>query len=168
VGLTTVPVTDSLRVEQGVVVVSTVVVGAGQAGLAVSRGLTELEVEHVVLERARVGQAWRDRWDGFTLVTPNWTMDLSGSPYAGDDPEGHVRRHEIVAYLEDYAAGAPIPEGVRVDALRPGAAARFQVSTSEGDLDASTVVVCTGAYQRQFRPAAVSGVSAECAGLGCP
>jgi putative flavoprotein involved in K+ transport len=140
-----------------VVVVSTVVVGAGQAGLAVSRALTELEVEHVVLERARVGQAWRDRWDSFTLVTPNWTMDLSGSPYAGDDPEGHVPRDEIVAYLEDYAAGAPIREGARVDALRAGAAARFQVSTSEGDLDASTVVVCTGAYQRQFRPAAVSG-----------
>jgi putative flavoprotein involved in K+ transport len=137
--------------------VSTVVIGAGQAGLAVSRRLTELEVEHVVLEQARVGQAWRDRWDSFTLVTPNWTLDLPGSPYAGDDPEGHVPRDEIVAYLEAYAAGAPIHEGVRVDALRAGGAGGFRLSTSEGEIDASTVVVCTGAYQRPFRPAGAAG-----------
>ena len=137
---------------------STVVIGAGQAGLAVSRGLTELGVEHVVLERARVGQAWRDRWDSFTLVTPNWTLDLPGSPYAGDDPEGHVARDEIVAYLENYAAGAPIREGVRVEALGAGPAGGFRLTTSDGEMDASTVVVCTGAYQRLYRPAAVSGM----------
>jgi putative flavoprotein involved in K+ transport len=138
--------------------VSTVVIGAGQAGLAVSRGLSELGVEHVVLERASVAQAWRDRWDSFTLVTPNWTLGLPGSPFAGDDPEGHVARDGIVAYLEAYAAGAPIREGVRVDALRAGPAGDFRLSTSAGDIDASTVVVCTGAYQRPFRPAAVSGL----------
>jgi cation diffusion facilitator CzcD-associated flavoprotein CzcO len=62
-----------------------------------------------------VAQAWRDRWDSFTLVTPNWTLDLPGSPYPGDDPEGHVHRDQIVAYLEKYAAGsvgAPVREGV--------------------------------------------------------
>lgn len=137
---------------------STVVIGAGQAGLAVSRGLTELGVEHVVLERARVAQAWRDRWDSFTLVTPNWTLDLPGSPYAGDDPEGHVPRDEIVSYLENYAADAPIREGVRVEALRAGVAGGFRLRTSDGDIDASTVVVCTGAYQRPFRPAAAAGL----------
>ena len=62
---------------------ATVVIGAGQAGLAVSRELSLAGVEHVVLERARVGQAWRDRWDSFTLVTPNWTLDLPGAPYRG-------------------------------------------------------------------------------------
>ncbi|HZC72272.1 MAG TPA: NAD(P)-binding domain-containing protein [Jatrophihabitans sp.] len=136
---------------------STVVIGAGQAGLAVSRQLSELGVEHVVLERARVAQTWRDRWDAFTLVTPNWTMDLPGNPYTGDDPEGHVPRDDIVAYLESYAAGAPIREGVRVDALRAGAAGGFRSCTSQGELDASSVVVCTGAYQRPFRPAAAAG-----------
>ena len=109
------------------------------------------------MEQARVAQAWRDRWDSFTLVTPNWTLDLPGSPYAGDDPEGHVPRDEIVAYLEGVAVGAPIRDGVRVDALRAGAASGFRLSTSEGDLHASTVVVCTGAYQRPFRPGGVSG-----------
>src|SRR5262245_65741381 len=93
---------------------STVVVGAGQAGLAVSRELSGRGVEHVVLEQARVAQAWRDRWDSFTLVTPNWTLDLPGSPFAGEDPEGHVARDEIVAYVEAYAARGPIRGGVRV------------------------------------------------------
>jgi cation diffusion facilitator CzcD-associated flavoprotein CzcO len=57
-----------------------VVVGAGQAGLAVSHELTTLGIDHVVLERARIGQAWRGRWDSFCLVTPNWTMSLPGAP----------------------------------------------------------------------------------------
>jgi putative flavoprotein involved in K+ transport len=73
-----------------------VVVGAGSAGLSVSRELRLLGVEHVVFEQHRLGQSWRDRWDSFTLVTPNWTLDLPGSPYAGRDPEGHVSRDEIV------------------------------------------------------------------------
>ena len=58
---------------------SVVVIGAGQAGLAVSHELSEHGVDHVVLERRRVGQSWRDRWDSFHLVTPNWTMTLPGS-----------------------------------------------------------------------------------------
>jgi len=140
---------------------SVVVIGAGQAGLAVSHELTNRGIDHVVLERARVAQAWRDRWDSFTLVTPNWTMDLPGSRYAGDDPEGHVPRAEIVAYLEQYAAtvAAPIRVGVRVHSLRPGAGG-FRLATSDGDLTARTVVVCTGAYQRPNRPAASAAMPA--------
>jgi putative flavoprotein involved in K+ transport len=112
---------------------SVVVIGAGSAGLAVSRELTELGVDHVVLERATVAQAWRDRWDSFTLVTPNWTLDLPGSPYAGPDPEGHVHRDEIVAYLEKYAAvwQVPVREGVQVHGLRR-AEGHFELATSEG------------------------------------
>ena len=67
-----------------------VVVGGAQAGLAVSHELRDRQVEHVVLEAHSVAQTWRDRWDSLTLVTPNWTLDLPGAPYAGDDPEGHV------------------------------------------------------------------------------
>jgi hypothetical protein len=96
-----------------------VVIGAGQAGLAVSHSLTDLGVEHTVLEQHRVAQAWRDRWDSFTLVTPNWTLDLPGMPYAGDDPEGHVPRTDIVDYLEHYAeqCRAHLRERVLVTAL---------------------------------------------------
>jgi putative flavoprotein involved in K+ transport len=65
-----------------------VVIGAGSAGLAVSHELLALGVDHVVLERVRVGESWRRRWDSFCLVTPNWTLRLPGAHYAGDDPEG--------------------------------------------------------------------------------
>lgn len=136
--------------------VSVVVVGAGQAGLAVSHQLGVAGVEHVVLERGRIAQAWRDRWDSFTLVTPNWTLDLPGSPYAGADPQGHVPRDEIVEYLQRYAAGQVL-EGVEVLGVRPGPEAGLQVETSEGPLEASAVVVCAGAYQKPHHPPAVAG-----------
>ncbi|MGH3984192.1 MAG: NAD(P)-binding domain-containing protein [Pseudonocardiaceae bacterium] len=135
-----------------------VVIGAGQAGLAVSHELSARGVDHVVLERARVGQSWRDRWDSFCLVTPNWTMSLPDFPYAGDDPEGFVPRDEIVGYLERYAVsyGAPVCEGVGVDSLEPGSKRRFLLRTSAGDMEAESVVICTGAYQRPHRPDAAS------------
>jgi putative flavoprotein involved in K+ transport len=131
-----------------------VVVGAGQAGLAVSYELTARGIEHVVLERARVGQTWRGLWDSFCLVTPNWTMSLPGAAYAGDDPDGFVPRAEIVRYLEGYASsfGAPVREGVGVDSLESGPDGGFLLRTSAGELTATSVVVCTGAYQRPHRP----------------
>jgi len=139
--------------------VSVLVIGAGQAGLSVSRELTGFGVDHVVLERARVAQAWRERWDSFTLVTPNWTLDLPGSPYSGDDPEGHVHRDEIVAYLEKYAdSGAvPVREGVHVQRLR-ATDGRLELITSEGPVEAAAVVVCTGAYQRPYLPPAAAAL----------
>src|SRR3954468_18152286 len=102
----------------------TVVVGGGQAGLSASHELTEAGVPHVVLERGRVGQTWRGRWDSFCLVTPNWGTQLPGHPYDGDDPDGFMPRDEIVAYLERYAVsfGAPVREGVDVTAIRQGPA----------------------------------------------
>jgi len=134
------------------------VIGAGHAGLAVSHELTAVGVEHVVLERARVGQAWRDRWDSFCLVTPNWTMSLPGFAYAGDDPEGFVPRDEIVGFLARYASsfGAPVHEGVEIYSLEPGTDSRFLLRTSAGELRAESAVVCTGAYQRPHRPAAAA------------
>jgi putative flavoprotein involved in K+ transport len=144
--------------------VSVVVVGAGQAGLAVSRELGLAGVEHVVLERGRVAQAWRDRWDSFTLVTPNWTMDLPGSPYAGDDPEGHVPRDDIVDYLERYATGQ-VREGVHVASIEQGPRGLMHLETSEGPVDAEAVVVCTGAYQVPHRPAAAAAFPASLAVL---
>jgi putative flavoprotein involved in K+ transport len=135
--------------------VSVVIVGAGQAGLAVSHELRAAQVDHVVLERDRVAHAWRNRWDSFTLVTPNWTMDLPGSPYAGDDPEGHVPRDEIVDYLEAYADG-DIREGVEVRSIRFAPDGRLHLETSDGAMPAEAVVVCTGAYQTPHRPAAVA------------
>ncbi|HVD21732.1 MAG TPA: NAD(P)-binding domain-containing protein, partial [Lapillicoccus sp.] len=109
-----------------------IVIGAGQAGLAVSFELTARGIDHLVLERAQVGQTWRSLWDSFCLVTPNWTMRLPGAAYAGDDPEGFVPRDEVVRYLQNYALsfGAPIREGVEVHSLEPGPDGGFLLRTS--------------------------------------
>src|SRR6185436_11349903 len=113
------------------------VVGAGQAGLAASHELTELGVEHVVLERGRVGQTWRDRWDSFCLVTPNWTVRLPDGAYDGSDPDGFMLRDEVVAFLERYADGfrAPVREGVDVHTIEPDGDG-FALRTSDGTLRA--------------------------------
>ena len=99
--------------------VKVVIVGAGQAGLAVSHELTQAGVEHLVLEKGRVGETWRGRWDSFCLVTPNWSVLLPGGHYAGEDPDGFMSRDEFVEYLERCAAGfqAPVREGVAVISL---------------------------------------------------
>ncbi|MDA0182530.1 MSMEG_0569 family flavin-dependent oxidoreductase [Solirubrobacter phytolaccae] len=120
-----------------------VIVGGGQAGLAVSHCLLERGVRHVVLERDRVLHNWRDaRWDAFSLVTPNWQCALPGHPYAGDDPDGFMVKDEILAYVEPYAQGKPVYEGVTVHAVRPG----FEVETSHGTLTADQVVLAVGGY----------------------
>jgi putative flavoprotein involved in K+ transport len=113
-----------------------------------------LDVEHVVLERARVAETWRGRWDSFCLVTPNWTMDLPGAPYVGVDPDGFAPRDEIVSYLERYATSfdAPVRTGVDVDSLEPDPSGGFLLRSTEGEIRTETVVVCTGAYQRPHRP----------------
>ena len=142
--------------------IGTVVVGGGQAGLAVSRELTEHRVEHVVLEKGRVGQTWRGRWDSFCLVTPNWSVQLPGHPYDQDDPHGFMPRDDIVGYLERYAAGfaAPVREGVDVTSLQPRSNG-FELETSAGPLEAETVVLCTGAYQRPHRPPVAATLPAD-------
>lgn len=136
----------------------TVVVGGGQAGLAASRELTEAGVEHVVLERGRLGETWRNRWDSFCLVTPNWSVQLPGYPYDGSDPDGFMLRDEIVAYLERYAASvsAPVREGVNVNSLELARGGGFNVSTDSETLHADSVVLATGAFQRAHRPASAA------------
>jgi putative flavoprotein involved in K+ transport len=138
-----------------------VVIGAGQAGLAVSHELTKAGVEHLVLERGRIGETWRRRWESFCLVTPNWSVRLPGYGYDGDDPDGFMPRDEIVAYLERYATTfkAPVRGGVEVTSLEHAAAhAGYLVSTSAGDLKARVVVVATGAYQKPHRPSAAASL----------
>jgi putative flavoprotein involved in K+ transport len=132
-----------------------VVVGAGPAGLAISCELTKAGVEHLVLERGRIGQTWRDRWDSFCLVTPNWTVQLPDGHYDGPDPDGFMPRDEVVGFLERYATGvrAPVRENTAVtsmEALDDG----FVLGMPDGELRAGAVVLATGAYQRSHRPRA--------------
>jgi len=129
------------------------VVGAGPAGLCISHELTELGIEHVVLERGRVAQTWRGRWESFCLVTPNWSVLLPGFAYDGPDPDGFMPRDEIVAHFERYAEAfdAPVREGVEVRSIR-ALDDGFEMSTSSGDLRAGAVVIASGAFQRPHRP----------------
>jgi putative flavoprotein involved in K+ transport len=140
-----------------------VVVGAGQAGLAVSHELTQDGVSHVVLERGRVGQTWRGRWESFCLVTPNWFCRLPGHLYDGSDPDGFMVRDEVVAYLERYAARfeAPVTEGVEVTSLQGAPDGGFVLETSAGDIVTRTVVLSTGAYQRPYRPQAAATLPSD-------
>jgi putative flavoprotein involved in K+ transport len=134
--------------------VDTVVIGGGQAGLAMSRSLSELGVEHVVLERGRVGERWRsERWDSLRLLTPNWQTRLPGYTYRGPDREGFMTRDEVVGLLEGYARtiAAPVETGVLVTRVeRRGA--DYRVTTDRGEWLASAVVIATGHCDRPLVP----------------
>ncbi|HEX3873718.1 MAG TPA: MSMEG_0570 family nitrogen starvation response protein, partial [Solirubrobacteraceae bacterium] len=131
-----------------------VVVGGGQAGLAVSWCLRDQGVEHVVLERHQVGHAWRqERWDAFCLVTPNWQCRLPGHPYPGQDPDGFMVREEILEYIDRYveALSPPLYEGVRVTEVTADGDG-FRVTTSHGTLTADRVVLAVGGYHLPSLP----------------
>lgn len=134
--------------------VEILIIGAGQAGLAMSHCLTRLGRAHLVLEQAaQPANAWRnDRWDSFTLLTPNWSITLPDAAYAGDDPDGFMPRDELVAYLERYAAPQPVRYGVRVVAVEPRADGQgHRVRTEEAGqvevYEARHVIVATGLFQ---------------------
>lgn len=134
----------------------TVIIGGGQAGLAMSAVLREYGREHIVLERRRVGGRWRDeRWDSLRFQFPNWSLQLPGYRYAGSDPEGFAPASEICRLMDDYAAStrAPVREHTDVVGLsKDGAGTGFVVSLAAGDLQARRVVVATGPFQRPAIP----------------
>ena len=155
--------------------IEVIVVGGGQAGLAVSHELTRDGVEHIVLESGRIGEAWRRRWNSFCLVTPNWSVQLPGYPYDGPEPDGFMHRDQIVSYLERYAASfdAPMRQGERVDSVAPGRAGGFDVHTSVDSYRARALVVATGAFQRPFYPAGADTLpdhvlAIDVSGYRCP
>jgi putative flavoprotein involved in K+ transport len=126
--------------------IETVVIGAGQAGLAVSRCLTDAGVDHVVLERGRVAERWRSqRWDSLRLLTPNWATRLPGWSYQGTDPDGYLTAAEFADYLGRYAASfdAPVHAGTVVTSVeRTGS--RFTVQSDLGSWRVGNVVLATG------------------------
>jgi putative flavoprotein involved in K+ transport len=144
--------------------VETVIIGGGQAGLALSYYLTRQGREHLVLEQGRVGEIWRSgRWDSFTLNTPNWMTQLPGFAYRGDDPDGFLPRENIVTYLEHYAASfrAPLHCGVQVTAIRQEPSDGYLVEAGESTLKARNVVLATGAYPKPKLPEARAALSAD-------
>jgi putative flavoprotein involved in K+ transport len=135
--------------------VTTVIIGAGQAGLAMSRCLTERSIDHVVLERDAVAQSWRTgRWDSLRLLTPNWLSRLPGYRYEGDDPNGFMTMPEVVDYINGYASAiaAPIQTDCEVTSVRV-AGDGFEVVTTNGEWQAATVVMANGPYHGADLPA---------------
>ena len=134
--------------------IDTVVIGAGHAGLAVSRLLTAAGHEHVVLDRGRVAERWRsERWDSLHLLTPNWMTRLPGFSYRGPDPDGHLPAHRLVRHLETYAASFRAPvltdTGVR-QVARSGDG--YRVDTDRGGWTARSVVIATGPGEQPHLP----------------
>lgn len=123
-----------------------VVIGGGQAGLAISWWLTRGGVDHVVLERGALAQSWRTRrWRSLRLLTPNWMSRLPGHGYDGADPDGYQRAGEVVDLLEAYARsfGAPVRPHTTVVRVAP-AGGGFQIDTDDGSWRCRAVVVATG------------------------
>jgi putative flavoprotein involved in K+ transport len=136
------------------------VIGGGQAGLAVSRLLTELAVDHVVLERGSIADRWRTRgWDSLTLLTPRWFSRLPGWRWTGPDPHGYMSRDELVGYLEDYAMSfaAPVSEHTEVLGVRRDLG-RFLIATTTGCWQADDVVLATGHNALPRVPAVAAGL----------
>lgn len=126
--------------------VTTVVIGAGHSGLAVSRQLTERGIDHVVLERNEVAGSWRaQRWDSFHLLTPNWLNSLPGHAYRGDDPDGYLSAQQVVAFIENYAKenAAPVRANTTVTAVRRTDDG-YVVETDQETWRARTVVIAAG------------------------
>ena len=136
--------------------IETVIVGGGQAGLAMSYHLRQLGCEHLILERARVAERWRnERWDSLCFQAPNWNMRLPGFSYDATDPDAFAARDEVVKYIEGYASAirAPLRCGVTVTKLRqkPGSP-RFLVETTHERFEAKNVVMATGPFQSPAAP----------------
>ncbi|MEH1842093.1 MAG: NAD(P)-binding domain-containing protein [Nostoc sp.] len=137
--------------------IETVIVGGGQAGLSISYYLTQQACQHIVLEQSpQASNAWRNqRWDSFTLVTPNWQIRLPGAEYQGHEPDGFMTRNEIVTYLERYVErfNLPVRYGIQVTAVEQNfTKVGYIVKTSSGIFSTTNVVVATGLFQRPKIP----------------
>lgn len=145
--------------------IETVIIGGGQAGLATSYWLTQFGREHVVLEKAsQAGQAWRQRWDSFTLVTPNWTFRLPGAEYNGPDPDGFMPRDHVITAFEQYVRDhrLPVTFGAEVTAVEPlTGAPGYLVATPTRTYRAYNVVMATGLYQRARIPPYAAALPAQ-------
>jgi putative flavoprotein involved in K+ transport len=141
----------------------TVVIGGGQAGLAMSTVLQRRGHEHIVVERRRVGERWRtERWDSLRFQFPNWSIQLPGYTYPGDDPEGFAHYREIVRVVEDYAtrSRAPVREHTEIVGLAEDADGKgFVLSLVDGSIHARRVVLATGPFQRPRIPHTAHDVS---------
>src|SRR2546423_1228791 len=133
---------------------TTVIIGAGHAGLAMSRRLADRSIDHVVLERGEVANSWQtERWASLRLQTPNWQTRLPGARYEGSDPDGFMSMPELIGFIRDYAekVSAPVRTNTTVTSVRP-APAGYEVVTDDGIWHCDTVVLASGACKVAVPP----------------
>ena len=139
--------------------VDTLVVGGGQAGLAMSEHLSDCDVPHIVLERDRIAERWRSaRWDSLVANGPAWHDRFPGMEFADIDPDAFATKESVADYLVAYAEriAAPVRCGVEVRTVQRNAAGPgFRVESSDGVIEANNVVAATGPFQRPIIPAIV-------------
>jgi putative flavoprotein involved in K+ transport len=127
--------------------ITTVVIGAGHAGLAMSKCLTDHSIDHVLIERGEVANSWRtERWDSLRLLTPNWQSRLPGYGYEGNNPDGYRTMPETIAFIDCYAKAiaAPVHSHTLVTSVAKTDAG-YLVSTDQGGWQCRTVVMASGA-----------------------
>jgi putative flavoprotein involved in K+ transport len=144
--------------------ITTVIIGAGQAGLAFSRCLSDEGVDHVVLERGRVANSWStERWDSLRLLTPNWQSRLPGYSYGGPDPDGYMTMPEVSGHLLSYARsfGAPVEEHTSVMSVARTGRRSYEVKTDQGVWSTPNVVIASGAFSDPAVPRWASNVPSD-------
>ena len=133
---------------------TTVVIGAGHSGLALSYFLSRRSIEHVVVERGEVANTWRtQRWNSLRLLTPNWLSGLPGLPYDGGDPDGFMTMPEVIGFIDRYATAidAPVRTGTTVTDVR-SVRRGYRVTTDDGVWEASTVMLASGGFNLPHVP----------------
>lgn len=162
-----VPVTTSNDITSAPSRTTCVVVGAGHAGLSMSRRLTDRSIDHVVVERGQIADAWlTQRWPSLRLLTPNWQLRLPGAGYEGDDPDGFMSAAEVGHFVRDYARSidSPVVTGTTVTAVVPDDDG-YTVATDRGRWSCAAVVVASGAASRSAVPALADAVPAGVASI---
>ncbi|HSW24299.1 MAG TPA: NAD(P)-binding domain-containing protein [Burkholderiaceae bacterium] len=147
-----------------------VVIGAGHSGLAMSHELGRRGIDHAVLERGEVANAWRtERWDSLRLLTPNWMCRLPGHSYAGDDPDGYMSAGEVVDFVSGYAQrlSAPVLTHTPVTRVAPHDGG-YRVTTPRGDWWCRAVVLASGAFNQPALPGVAAAVPSGVAQLSAP
>lgn len=140
------------------------VIGAGQAGLAVSYLLTQERIQHMVFERGRIGESWRSqRWDSFHLNTPNWSNSLPGMEFDPAAPDSFGHRNQIISYLERYANSfdAPVRENAEVSSLERLSSGQYSLQVGKDTFEARVVVIASGSMNRPRVPAIAHKLPAD-------